>query len=116
MTNMDEEWVWEAHYLDGSVLKREDGHRFAEIDQPKMHSFHMVHKERPPVIIHWRPTLKLIHFIRHRIVHSKGEEFRYCLYCFGYQEGSLKNIMVIAPDGGIIITDDVDKVDVKVEL
>ena len=113
-----EEWVWEALYEDGTVLKHIDGqtvHKFSEIDQLKLTRFRMVHETRAPITIHWRPGLKLIHFIRHRIVHTTGGELRYSLYCFGYQEGSSKTIMVIAPDGSLIITDDVDKVRGKVE-
>jgi hypothetical protein len=36
----------------------------------------------------------------------------YRLTCFGYQEGSSKTLIVILPDGGIVLTDDIEKIQV----
>lgn len=109
------DWQWEAHYTDGSVLKQYDPtfHKFSEIQQHKLTSFHMVNPERAPIIIHWRPNLKLISFF-HRVRQIKGERDETIrLYCLGYQDGYNKWIMVITPDGGIIITDDIEHIRVE---
>ena len=108
-----EEWQWEAHYLDGSILYQ-SGHKFKDIEQDKLHSFYMVHKERAPLILMWDPSYKLIHFYRVVIAHGSGGEQRLRLYCFGYQTKDLKNIFVIMPDGGLVITDDINKVRVYI--
>jgi hypothetical protein len=108
-----EEWSWEAHYLDGTVLKQE-GHKIKDINQDNLFSFHMVNETRPPYIIYWKPGWKLIHFYRMIISHSAEGEGRIRLYCFGYQNGYTKTILVIMPDGGIIVTDDLDSTRMQV--
>ena len=102
------EWLWEAHYTDGTVLKQE-GHKIRDIEQDRLHSFCMTGEERE-ILIHWRPWYKLIHFYRTIIIHGNTEERRVFLYVFGYQDGNYKMMMVIPPDGNIIVTDDIDKV------
>jgi hypothetical protein len=107
----DYEWLWEAHYTDGSVIKQSEGYKFKDIDQSRLSEFHMV--KDVPLIIRWRPSYKLIHFYRVIYLDYGGPNFTPVrLYCFGYQEKDSKTILVIMPDGGIIVTDDVNKVKV----
>jgi hypothetical protein len=110
------EWQWEAHYLDGTILLQDDN-KIKDIDQSRLNSFHMVHKELPPIILMWRPHLKLIHFYRVTTAYGMGNQGSqtYRLYCFGYEneDGTGKNILVIMPDGGVVLTDDVSKIKVN---
>jgi hypothetical protein len=108
-----EEWQWEAHYTDGSVLLQE-GHKFKDIEQDRLHTFHMVHKELEPIIILWRPGLKLIHFYRTVIKQTASSIIKRRLYCFGYQDNTSKTILMIMPDGGIVVTDNINKVKVNI--
>ena len=114
-----EEWVWEAHYTDGSVLRQIDVHQFREIEQDRLKTFHVVCQEngietRAPIIIQWRPGLKLIHFF-YRVRQILGSNHgQICLTCFGYQEGSTKVILVIMPDGGIVLVDDINNITVEI--
>lgn len=113
-----EEWLWEAQYTDGSLLLQSEGHKFKEIEQERLGAFIMTCKDekgndtRAPIIIKWRQGLKLIHFYRVRhTIGSTHTQIR--MVCFGYQEGSSKTIMVIMPDGGIVVTDNVDGIVVE---
>jgi hypothetical protein len=101
------EWTWEAHYLDGTVLKQGS---IKDIDHDSLLSIHIVHETIAPVVLMWRQGLKFIHFWRVRIFHTTTEEIRYRLYCFGYQDGDKKTILAFMPDGGIVITDDIDNI------
>jgi hypothetical protein len=111
-----ERWRWEAHYLDGSVLKQfdDDGvfHQFREIQQDRLSSFWMVNDVAPPIAITWNPDYKLIHFYRGYMVFDGFDNSTYRLYCFGYQTADCKHIMVIMPDDSVFVTDDVDKIKV----
>ena len=105
---------WEAHYQDGEVLK-EDTHKFREIDQSKLATFHIVDADNPDrsFILQWKEGRKLIHFWRNLIVYGT-EEVRLRLTCFGYEEKGIKNLFVVMPDGGLIITDDIDSIKVEI--
>jgi len=108
-------WRWEAHYVDGSVLKQYDKtfHKFAEIDQSKLASFWMVNMDPniPPIILKWREGLKLIHFYAVKCMgFGSGNETIYRLYCFGYQEGDKKIIMTILPNGRVVVSNDCTEV------
>ena len=105
---------WEAHYQDGEVLK-EDTHKFREIDQSKLATFRIVDADNPDrsFILQWKEGRKLIHFWRHLIIHGV-EETRITLTCFGYEEKGIKNLFVVMPDGGLIITDDIDSIKVEI--
>lgn len=114
-----EEWLWEAHYTDGTTLCQFglDGvyHNFGEIEQDRLHTMYFVYQgqeARAPIALLWRPTLKLIHFKMRQTKYMAftPDEVNTRIYCFGYQEGDSKHIMVIMPDGGIVITDDDAKV------
>jgi hypothetical protein len=116
MEQLYPEWQWEAHYIDGTILYQDDN-RIKDICFEKLASFRMVHKEKDPLILMWRPHLKLIHFYRVTTAYGMGGQGSetYRLYCFGYEneDGTGKNIFVIMPDGGIVLTDDVSKIRVK---
>jgi hypothetical protein len=107
------EWHWEALYTDGTTVVQDD-HKIRDIDLSRLKTFSMVHKEHPPKVLVWRPHTKLIHFIRTRIIMPGNKSIR--LYCFGYEneDGTNKNIMVITPDGGLVHTDSVDRVQVHI--
>ena len=102
---------WEAHYQDGEVLK-EDTHKFREIDQSKLATFRIVDADNPDrsFILQWKEGRKLIHFWR-RILY---EDQKITLTCFGYEEKGTKNLFVVMPDGGLIITDDIDSIKVEI--
>ena len=115
MNSDDPEWKWEARYTDGTVLKQygDTYHKFDEIEQDRLHSFWMVHEERAPIVIQWRPHLKLIQFF-YRVRHIVSDSTKIIrLHCIGYQERGDKWLMVIMPDGGIVITDDIEKVKIE---
>ena len=102
------EWHWEAHYIDGTILYQ-DEHKLKDINFIKLATFRMVHKERPPIFLIWKPSFKLIHFYRHTLIHNTEEH--HIMYCFGYEDHGEKTIFVITPYE-ILITDDVDKIGV----
>lgn len=113
-----EVWRWVATYTDGSQLFQfddEEGrfHQFKEIDQKRLARFDMVCPGRPPIVLQWSPGRKLIHFY-HNYIFNFGQsgEARHRIYCFGYEEGKHKLILMIMPDGGIVITDNADSVKV----
>lgn len=107
-----ERWQWEAHYVDGTVLKQFDEstglfHQFKEIDQDNLHAFIMTCHGRPPLVLHWKQGYKLIHFYSNIIMNAgTPAEQRVRIYCFGYQNGNNKVIMCIMPDDGMVITHD----------
>ena len=101
-------WEWEAHYIDGTVLRQCDGFKFKDIEQDRLHTFQVVNEERAPIVLKWRQGMKLIHFF-YRVRHKMGSSHSHVrLTCLGYQEKGIKVIVVIMPDGGVILTDDVD--------
>ena len=65
-----ERWRWVCYFKDGTTLEQfavEDGkggvfHRFAEIDQLKLHEFHMVHDVYKPIIIKLPEGASLVHY------------------------------------------------------
>jgi len=112
-----EQWSWVAQYLDGTSLCQfgEDGrfHQFREINQANLGSFLMVHETAPPLVLHWIPGMKLIHFYRHmRLEVGTPNEMQIQLYCFGYECAAYKVILVIMPDGGVVVTNDVDSISI----
>lgn len=109
-----ERWAWEVFYTDGSAFKQFDDagifHRFNEIDQSRIMTFRMTNGERF-IDIQWNPSYKLIHFYRHRWLNfGTNEEVRLQYYCFGYQDGPHKLITMILPDDSMVMTDDVDRI------
>jgi hypothetical protein len=99
---------WEAHYEDGTVLK-EDQNKFRDIDQSKLATFRIVDDDRS-FILQWKEGRKLIHFWRHILY----DDQKITLTCFGYEEKGVKNLFVVMPDGGLIITDDIDSIKVEI--
>jgi hypothetical protein len=119
---MPEEWQWVAHYTDGTILRQFDYetqmfHQFKEIRQDILATFEMISPapvQTPPVIIQWALGRKLIHFYRHVHLDVKTPTERYYkLYCVGYETTSEKVILVIMPDGAIIVTNNVDTIEVE---
>ena len=102
---------WEAQYIDGTILK-EDTHKFREIDQSKLATFRIVEADNPDrsFILQWKEGRKLIHFWRHILY----DDQKITLTCFGYEEKGIKNLFVVMPDGGLIITDDIDSIKVEI--
>jgi hypothetical protein len=121
ITTTPEKWRWEAHYTDGTALlqfddKEERFHQFKEIDQNRLHYFAMVSEGKPPLILHWKPGWKLIHFyMRYRLDVGGPNERRLTVYVFGYQDGGHKVLTCIMPDDAIIITNDHEKVKITGE-
>jgi hypothetical protein len=119
-----ESWRWLATYNDGRSLSQFDEstglfHQFKEIDQSILHSFTMYNGDElhSPITILLTPGAKLIHFYRNiRFSVGTPNETHIKLYCFGYQIGNVKVIMVILPDGNIAVVDDVDKILMEAEL
>lgn len=126
-----EAWRWEAYYLDGSVIKQFDKldeehgefHRFAEIDQARLHLFKMV-SDNPGyhfTLLFDPRTMKLVHFYKNSIkaveaigddghIKTIGEPLTSRGYVFGYESGGQKHFLFISPSGEIVMTDDPDKV------
>jgi hypothetical protein len=107
------EWKWEAHYTDGSVLKQydEEYHKAADIDQSRLAAFALVHETKPPVIIGWRPSLKLTSFY-YRVRKTLPVSNTLRIYCVDFHENGSAWTMVITPEGGVILTDNIDKIEV----
>src|SRR3954451_9942977 len=80
---------WEAHYMDGSVLKLFDDdtgqfHQFREVIQPQLSVFRMVNYETGKFFdIQWHSSRKLIHFYNRNVLENGTA--RVTLYCFGYE-------------------------------
>jgi hypothetical protein len=115
-----ERWRWVATYTDGTKLHQFDNetklfHQFREIEQDRLHSFSMTCDGKAPILLHWKPSYKLIHFyMRYRSMTIGNDTQKvYNVYCFGYEEAGHKVIMMIMPDDGIVITDDHNKVKVS---
>jgi len=111
-----EKWQWEADYSDGFTLKQFDDygrfHQFKEIDQSKLVSFRMVCEGAPQYIIRWKPEYKLIHF--YRVTSLENFTIKVKLYCFGFETDKVKVILFIMPDNSIIVTDDIDNINIEV--
>ncbi len=75
----------------------------------------MVNENLPPIILVWRPGLKLIHFYKNFHLEAFTPiEVKFKYYCFGYEgENEIKVIFAIMPNDGVIVTDDVDKLPVQ---
>lgn len=120
-----ERWQWEAHYIDGTVLKQFDDagifHQFREIDQSRLSYFSMVSSivycdsdNKSPIILQWNPGYKLIHFYtNYKMFPLGGTEQSFRIYCFGYECQHNKVIICIMPDDGIIITNDHNKINLE---
>jgi hypothetical protein len=112
-----EQWVWTAIYLDGSQLQQFDDegrfHQFKEIDQTRLNAFVMSTPDgsHPAITLKFEPWFKLIHFYRNIWLQDGAIKIR--LYCFGYETPYAKVIMVIMPDGSMIITENVDSVKIE---
>lgn len=111
-----EDWIWEAHYNDGTFLKQfdDDGwfHRFNEIDQTKLHYFKMIHQDKPSYSLLFNPLkMKLIHYYKRvRLNIGSGDDTFFSVYCFGYEtkmfnRTSKVNIMIM-PTGETIVCED----------
>lgn len=99
-----QEWQWEAHYFDGTVLKQYDDngffHQFKEIDQKKLTLFRMVSKNLSYSLV-FKKGMKLIHFYENYILNDGEKRVR--VYCFGYEYRGNKVIIKIYPNGGVVI-------------
>lgn len=110
MRRPEEEWGWEAHYLDGSILKQFDDegkfHKLREIQEDRLKVFWMIEQTVPHrrYGIVWRAGLKLIHYYDRYVL--RDEAVRFTIYCFGYEEklgfSKRKVIKKIMPDGNLI--------------
>lgn len=116
-----EKWQWIAKYKDGTELRQFDVngvfHRFHEIDQEKLSSFSMVHKDgqHDPFFFSFPIGAKLIHFYRNKILNIGQEnEMRVRLYCFGFEANQVKVLFVIMPDDHLVITDNIDRIKIHV--
>jgi hypothetical protein len=112
-----ERWRWVATYTDGTALKQFDDngifHQFREIEQDRLARFDMVCEGKQPIVLQWSHGRKLIHFYTNTILRfGASDERRFRVYCFGYEEGKHKLIVMIMPDDGIVITDDHNRVKV----
>lgn len=118
-------WEWEAIYNDGTNLKQfedvegqEHGifHRFAEIDQSKLHVFRMTSTHSPQIydLIFYPESMKLIHFYRHNILNAgTPEEVRLKAYCFGYEKevnGKVVKNVTLLLGNTAIVTDNPDDI------
>lgn len=113
-----EAWRWEVAYHGGDVLRQFDDngifHRFGEIDQGRLFAIRMVHDSHSPHTVMVPEGAKLIHFYRNIIANaSTPDEFRVRLYCFGYEKNGVTVICVIMPNGEIVVTDEVSKIQIK---
>jgi len=119
-----ERWCWEAHYIDGSLLKQFDDngifHQFREIDQSKLLSFKMVNHERENVftLVFNPKAMKLIHFYRNIVLNvGTNDEKKIKLYCFGFEKKffgrTQKFLMAIMPSDELIVTDNLDNLEVS---
>lgn len=113
-----EVWRWEAVYHDGYILKQFDDkgmfHRFGEIDQSRLFAVRMVHDTHSPHTMLFPAGAKLIHFYRNIVFEASTPNERHIrLYCFGYEKDGITVICVIMPNGEIIVTDEVSKIQVK---
>jgi hypothetical protein len=120
-----ERWRWEIYYEDDSVLKQfdDDGafHPFSDIDQTKpIHKVQMVNDDQSPIVIYWKSGYKLIHFYTKNIMRVQAgidietqplESFR--IYVVGYQYGHEKVMLAIMPDDGVIVIDDIERLQVS---
>lgn len=120
-----EQWRWVAVYLDGTQLEqfelKEGGkaifHRFAEIEQDKLHLFKMVHDTLPPVMLVIPKGAKLIHKYRNFIMNVQllnqadyVEQRKERFYLIGYELDGKLTGAVITHQNELILTDDFDKV------
>ena len=111
-----EKWQWIAHYSDGTSLMQFDMkgvfHQFKEIEQDKLARFSMVNNEQHFELL-FPKGAKLIHFYRNTIFEmGTPNEARIRLYCFGYEVERVTVLLVIMPDGHLILTDDINKIKV----
>ncbi len=117
----EEVWRWEAYFSNGQILKQysDDGlyHQFGEIDQSQLALFKMISTQSPQVysVIFADPDMKLIHFYRNTVLAAGSEHEKHIrFYCFGYEKKiasrTQKVIMMITPEGNLIVTEDPDLV------
>lgn len=114
-----EEWMWEVHYNNGNVFGQFDHngifHQFSEIDQENIGMVMLVSQHHPPVVIMWRLGLKLIQFMYRtgRLRIGTEEESYYRLPCLGYQDQCGPHILIVMPDGTVVLTDDVERIKIN---
>jgi hypothetical protein len=120
-----ERWQWEIYYDDGSVLKQFDDegkyHPFSDINQARpINKVQMVTDNKAPIVIYWKTGYKLIHFHTKNVMRVQVgvdiemqplESFR--IYVFGYQYGHEKVMLAIMPDDGVIVIDDIERLQVS---
>jgi hypothetical protein len=116
-----EKYCWEARYLDDTILKQFDDegnfHQFREINQLQLKVFRMINYDTGKFIdIDWHPSRKLIHQYK-RVRNWNTNELLYSLYMFGYEThfngATHKVIFVVMPDDNIVVTEDVNKIEIK---
>lgn len=112
-----EEWRWEAYYKDGEILKQfaDDFsfHQFSEIEQDRLGIFVMTDGNKTFSLV-FPDNSKLIHFYRNMLLENSSVRVR--LYVFGYQDSGGTKLFAIMPDGNLVITDDMEKVQVVSEM
>lgn len=118
-----EAWCWEAEYDSGETLKQfgDDGvfHQFKEINQKELCRFRMVHNDKPAMTMIFDPRReKLVHFYKRVRLNVGGEdETMFTVYCFGKEtkvfNRTVKQIIMLMPDGGAIFTPDTELIDYK---
>lgn len=108
-----ENWRWEAHYNNGTILKQFDDeghfHQFKEIDQSQLATFKMVSDDKPGFVLLFNPErMKLIHFYKRvRLYIGTPGETHITAYCFGYETKTFNrtnkvNIMIL-PSGNQLL-------------
>lgn len=112
-------WRWVAFYNDGTSLEQFDKngffHQFQEIDQSRLVAFKMVSPEHSQVYaIPFDPkTMKLIHFYRRTGLRVGTPDFKEVkFYCFGYESKGSKHLLVIIPNGEVIMCEDVNIINI----
>ena len=105
-----EKWSWRAYYTDRTILDQFDTngffHQFKEIDQSKLLMFKMMSKGKAYSLA-FKKGMKLIHYYKNVVLYQgTPKEQRLKIYCFGYEKGKNKNIMMILPNDELILTGD----------
>lgn len=106
-----EDWIWEATYEDGTLLRQFDSngvfHKFNEIEQSRVAQWTLKHVQTGGTINILVPEgSKLIHmYKRFRYDHGGPNERRGTVYVFGYQKkGQTPHYNYILPDGRVYQT------------
>jgi heme/copper-type cytochrome/quinol oxidase subunit 2 len=119
-----EQWQWVVEYNDGSKLQQFDNdgrfHQFREINVLNVNVFKMVSVDQKNTFTLIPPDeAKLIHFYRNTVLNmGTTDEKHIKSYVFGYEihtelGTTKKTLCLITPDNECIITDDIDKIEIR---